>query len=647
MQEGYAEVAGRTWSQVRASGVRPMAVPAVVMSMDGGSRPHGEVLVRSRKAGVSSMRVSASDIASTGCIDLSVIGTTDATIYPRLGSGCSLYVGSASLVETARQARNERAALPSIPAPLETSGPLVSIIVPCYNTPLQYLSDAVDSVRAQSYKSWELILVDDLSDPSSGVASRIENEVSRDHTGRVVAVYRDSNGGISEAQNSGISVAKGELLCVLDHDDLLHPHAIGLLVEEFTKNRDTIVAYSDEDKIVSGCGGSEVFGEEFLKPDWSPTRLLGQMYPCHLTMFRNTRQRWDSRYDGSQDYEYLLRYLRSNEGTVRHVRHTLYHWRKHQGSTSAGMQAKPLANSRAIAAIRQHLDATGQSSCAVTSSPYSGVYWIDRTLTSSDSKSVSIIIPNKDSYDLLSPCISSLDATRYEGRVDIIVVDNGSVSEKTLAYYDELLAGKGSRFKVSVILESMPFNFSTMVNKGAAATDSELLLLLNNDTEIITPDWLKIMASHMDDPCVGAVGPMLLYPSGKIQHAGVYIGFGGVAGHTEKCKHYGDPGYFGRVHLEQEVECVTGACLLTSASLYRELGGFEEQLPEAFNDVDYCLKLRAAGRRVIYTPHSKLYHYESLSRGQDAGTPRFLEAVSFMKDKWDTTNYTDAYTRIR
>lgn len=526
-------------------------------------------------------------------------------------------------------------------APL-TNGAKISILVPCYNTPNDFLEDAIRSVIHQTYQNWELVLVDDRSDKlhvRDTIAAFAEQDAER-----IKPVYRPYNGGISEALSSGLDIAAGDWFCVLDHDDTLAPPALDIIARAIVAHPDAGMVYSDEDKILSWGGGAMIFGEAFRKPDWSPTLLHGQMYTCHLTAYRTNPLRWNKEFDGSQDYEYTLRYLRAYPALeVVHIPEILYHWRKHPASTATSMSIKPEAAINAKRAIREDLVATGFADALVTSSPYQGVYWVDRRPRFHQQDMVSIIIPSKDKVSLLKNCLESIANSSYRGISRVVIVDNGSTRPETLRYYDTL--GCRYHFPVRVVHRPMPFNFSKMVNIGVAESYDDNLLLLNNDTEVITPDWLERML-QLRAPDVGAIGPMLLYADGNIQHAGVRVGQGGVAGHCDAGVPYSTPGYFCRIQLEREVECVTGACLLTTRNAFACVGGFEEKLPEAFNDVDYCLKLRRAGYRILYTPHAKLYHFESVSRGSDAGKPSFAVACDYMASTWGTSTYRDPYTRM-
>ena len=527
--------------------------------------------------------------------------------------------------------------------PPVTNGPLISVLVPCHNTPLEYLEDAVASVMAQTYGNWELVLVDDGSSPSSGVPAYLARLSLLLHPKKLTVFIRSSKGGISCALNTAKNRATGEWFVVLDHDDTLNMYALEHIAANILKDPDVDLIYTDEDKILSGSSkkGTLLYGDTFRKPDWSPTLFQNQMYINHLTALRMTSMQWDPSYDGAQDYEYVLRYLRQNKGTVKHIPNVLYHWRVHPDSTAAGMDVKPAASRNAMRAIKQDLHHKGHFEALVTTTLCQGAYEVHRK--PSRYPSVAVIIPSKDKVQILSSCLESVSNSSYPGPLEVIVVDSGSEEGTTASYYEMLLATYP--LPIKVVESRGPFNFSSLVNAGAEDTEADILVLLNNDTQVITADWLERMVQQFDDINVGAVGAMLLYPDNTVQHAGVQIGRGGVAGHVDSRVSCHAPGYFSRLQLEREVECVTAACLAVRSSLYKEVGGFEVELPEAFNDVDFCLKVRQKGLRIIYTPHAKLYHYESLSRGSDVGKPSFALACSYMKDKWGTERYVDPYYR--
>lgn len=522
--------------------------------------------------------------------------------------------------------------------------PLISIVTGVYNPNPIFLNQAAESVFSQKYDNWEWILVDDHSTEDS-VRELIDSFAKKDS--RVKVLLSTVNEGISEAQNKALRLVTGEWFLVLDHDDVLHKDALLDIALEASKNPTVQLIYSDEDKIDSTGAHSS----PFYKPDWSPALLLSQNYVCHLCAFKvlDLKKRcpkgYEKEYDGSQDYRLLLEY--ANDGVIAaHISKVLYHWRIHAGSTSSGHQAKPGASIAAKKAIKSYLGAfTTIDSCEVLSTEYTGVY--RPFVTVKKDPWVNIIIPTKDHPELIVNTLDSLLKTDYE-YFGVTLVDNGSdltVMQPIYDKYSELFIEQGGRdFKL--IYEKGPFNFSAQVNKGASSSYSiKYLLLLNNDVEILSPSWLKELVWPMEVfQDVGAVGARLLYPNGTLQHAGVLMGVGGIAGHCHKYLPLGNAGYFSRVMTLHEVSAVTGACLLVRKQAFYDVGGLCESMPGAFNDVDFCLKLRKAGHRILYQPWSVLYHYESASRGVDDGNdPIFLSAIKTMQNRWAAEIAYDPY----
>ncbi|MDE1146619.1 MAG: glycosyltransferase family 2 protein [Azospirillaceae bacterium] len=506
--------------------------------------------------------------------------------------------------------------------------PLISVIMPVYNPPLIWLERAIESVRAQSYGDWELCIADDAStDPQVAVVLRRYAQLDA----RIKIVFREKNGHISAACNSALGLATGDYVALLDNDDELPRHALFWVAAEVAAHPDIDALYSDEDKIdVDGMRS-----DPYFKSDWSPTLMLAQNAFSHLGVFRRglVEELGGFRvgFEGSQDHDLILRVAEvSAPDRIRHIPRVLYHWRILPGSTATAGDEKPYAWRAGKRAVEEHLARRG---IAATVSPGPGNYYqVD--YAPETFPRVSIIIPTRDRLDLLRGCIDSLQNESTYPDVEIIVVDNGSVEPETLSYLARLQA----RGTIRVLRDDGPFNYSRLNNRAAEMATGDYLCLLNNDTLVITPDWLQRMMAHAVQPDVGAVGAMLYFADDTIQHAGVTIGMGGVAGHIHRLLPRGSAGYFGRAAVAQDLSAVTGACLVTRRSLYLALGGLNERdLTIAFNDVDYCLRVRESDSRVIWTPMAELYHLESVSRGNDTDPDkiaRFKAEIAYMMARW-------------
>lgn len=477
--------------------------------------------------------------------------------------------------------------------------PLVSVVMPVFNVEATWLQRAVDSVTRQVYSEWELCLVDDHSTSLS--TSQYLKRLHTDGDPRIKILRRSSNGGISAATNDALGLAEGEYVALMDHDDELAPHALFRVVKMLQDNRDLDLIYTDEDKIDPDNRRSA----PFFKPEWSPTLLLGMNYVSHLGVYRRSTMSevggFRSEFDGSQDYDFLLRFLERTD-RVGHIPDVLYHWRSLRESTASHLEAKPHALERGKSAVQQHLERTG-SGGRVTFGRVPGRY---RVLWDRESyPSVSVVIPTRDHLELLEKCVAGLESTEYPN-LQIIIVDNGTTSRRALEYLDQS--------SHDVVRMPGPFNFSHLVNSGVRRAEGELLLLLNNDIEIVDPSWLKELSTQLLVPGIGVVGPKLIYPDGRVQHAGIILGLGGVAGHAFHLNHGDGYGYFGLQQVTHEVSAVTGACLLTTRVLFDAVGGFREDMPVNFNDVAFCLEVRRLGQRVIYDADAVLVHHESASR---------------------------------
>lgn len=511
-------------------------------------------------------------------------------------------------------------------------GPLISVITGVYNTNAHFLSKTIATMLEQTYQKWEWIITDDAS-----TKPEVLSLLSSLSDPRIKLIRHSENKGISEAQNTSLKEVKGEWFFVLDHDDTLDQLALRDLAGAIGANPEAALIYSDEDKKdVNGWPSSP-----FSKPDWSPTQLFSQNYICHLCAYKTSEARtrcpdgFEKEFDGSQDYRYLFQFTKTPV-TVHHLPKILYHWSVHEDSTSSGMDIKSYAGIAARRAITEYISSNRKcKSCSVLSTEYGGVYRPYVSLY--EYPKVTIIVPTKDHPELIIACLDSVLCTNYPS-YEIVLVDNGSDMGKlrgVYSKYEALFTAKGVR--VTLIYENRPFNFSSQINMGAKlSSDSKYLLLLNNDTEILTPDWLSELVWPLElDEGIAAAGSRLLYANGSIQHAGVIMGAGGVADHCHRGHARGTGGYFSRIMALHEVSAVTGACLLVRRDRFDEVGGLCELLPKAFNDVDFCMKLRKAGWRIIYQPWSVLYHYESVSRGVDAhNDPVFVEAHRIMFERW-------------
>lgn len=503
------------------------------------------------------------------------------------------------------------------------SGPL-----PTYNSNIKWLRRAIESVRRQIYPNWELCIADDAS-TDTNVWPAVQEFARWDR--RIKIVRRDKNGGIAAASNDALSLATGNFITMLDHDDELAPAAFYYVALELNRDPQVRFLYSDEDKL-------DQFGRRYdphFKPDWSPDLLLSQNYTSHLSVYdTELMQRvggFREGFAGAQDYDLTLRCIEQlTASQIRHVPRLLYHWRADDSSTASFADAKPYARESALRAVQEHLDRKG---IPASVEPTRTIYQRVKFKLPAEPPLVSIIIPTRDRVALFRICIQSIrDKTDYPN-YEIIVLDNESSEAETQQY----LASLGKDDRVSVHAIEGPFNYSRLNNRGVEIARGSFVALLNNDIEVIDGSWLGELVGQALRPEVGAAGARLRYPDGTIQHGGVILGAGGVAGHAHSGIREED-GYFSRPHLIQNLSAVTAACILIKKSAYLKVGGFDEtNLPVAFNDVDFCLRLRQAGFEIVWTPHAELYHHESASRGLEdtlAKQTRFLAETEYMRTKW-------------
>lgn len=513
-----------------------------------------------------------------------------------------------------------------------------SIIVPLYNTPEKYLRDMIDSVLDQTYSNWELCLADGSDNlEDHGKTEDICREYAKQDS-RIVYKRLEKNGGISENTNECLKMATGDYIGLFDHDDILHPSALYMVMEQIEyENADFI--YTDENSFHETV---EDAYQPHYKPDYSPDTLRSYNYICHFSVFsRELFEQvgyFNKKYDGSQDYDYILR-LTERAHTIIHIPEVLYFWRAHENSVASDISAKPYTVAAAKGALKDHLERMGLEG-AVTDSLLPSTYKINYKIEGTPK--ISILIPNKDHIEDLKRCIDSIRDRSTYSNYEIIIIENNSVNPTTFKYYEELEKCENIR----VVYWEKGFNYSAINNFGRTFATGEYLLLLNNDVEVITLGWLEEMLMFAQRPDVGAVGAMLYYPDDTIQHAGVILGIGGVAGHSHKHFARGAWGYFSRLTLAQNLSCVTAACLMIKASVYDEVGGLTEELAVAFNDVDFCLKVREAGYLNVFTPYAELYHYESKSRGTENTAEkilRFAKEIDYMQRHWQQELLNDPY----
>ncbi|WP_019502761.1 glycosyltransferase [Pseudanabaena sp. PCC 6802] len=506
--------------------------------------------------------------------------------------------------------------------------PVISIIMHVFNSPQEFLEGTIESVVNQVYPYWELCIADDAS-TNEYIKPLLEECMSSDP--RIKVVFRNNTGHISACSNSALELVTGEFIALLDQDDLLTPDALYQVVIAINKHPNVDMLYSDEDRI----GRNNRLSAPFFKPDWCPDSFLSRMYSCHLGIYRVSLVReiggFRFGYEGSQDYDLVLR-LTEKTNQIVHIPKVLYHWRIHPNSTSVkNEKSKDYAFTAAQRAVSDALERRREPGTVISTSRR---YLIVR-YEILEPKKVSIIIPTKNFSNVLNNCLTSIfEKTQYDN-YEVLVIDNGSTEAEALEVLKYWKTTEAKRFEYKHL--DIPFNFSRINNYAVNHTTGDYLLFLNNDTEVITLDWLNAMVEQVQRQSIGAVGALLLYPDDTIQHAGVTAGVGGVAGHSHKYfKAYAD-GYFSQIQTINNYSAVTGACLMCRRSVFEEVGGFEEELSVAFNDVDLCFKMVEKGYRNIYLPHVRLYHYESKSRGADnigEKEVRFRKENLYMQNRW-------------
>ena len=518
-----------------------------------------------------------------------------------------------------------------------TIRPLFSILIPVYNTPAPWLREALESVCNQVYQEWELCLADDGSTRQETL-DVLEEFRMRDPK-RIKCARLPGNSGIAVASNTAARLATGTFLALLDHDDVLTPNALLEMALRLEQTPEADLLYSDEDKLTM----AGEFVQPFYKPDFSPELLLAQNYLCHFSAIR-TSVFWDvggfqEGIDGSQDFDLFLR-VTEVARSVEHIPKILYHWRIVPGSTAADISAKggPWHESSRqalrAAIARRHWQAE------VMDGLLPDTYRVKFAVAPTEQ--VTIIIPTKDKVDFLQVCIESIRKHTTHPSYEILVISNNSEKEETYAYLERAMRAKILRF----LRYDIPFNYAAINNFAVRHCDSPYLLFLNNDTQVTNAEWLTSMLEFAQHKAIGAVGAKLLYRDGTIQHAGVVLGIGGVAGHSHRYMAEHCPGYFGQLNVIRNYSAVTAACLVTRREVFEAVGGFNEDLAVAFNDVDFCLEVCKAGYRIVYTPYARLYHYESASRGSDTtleNAGRFRTEIAYMLAKWGPRLQHDPY----
>jgi len=523
--------------------------------------------------------------------------------------------------------------------------PKISIITPVYNPDEKWLRACVESVLNQTYNNWELCLADDAS-TKPHVRKVLEEYRKKDK--RIKVVYRKKNGHICRASNSALKLATGEFVALLDHDDEITPHALYEVVELLNKHKDADFIYSDEDKLE--LDGTRV--EPFFKPDWSPDMFLSSNYLCHLSVIKKKLVDrvggFRPGHEGSQDYDLFLRATEKTD-KIYHIPDILYSWRKVSGSTAAVYEVKEYANKASLKALsdaikRRKLKATIESGLVP------GTFRVKYKIIGNPL--VSIIIPTKDKVNYLKKCIKSLlEKTDYQN-YEVLIVDTGSKERETSNYYKKLKSNP----KVRILRWKKPFNFAAVNNSAVKKAKGKYVLFLNNDTEVIIPEWLSAMLEHAQRKKAGAVGAKLLYPTDQIQHAGIVLGIKGgpiekgVAGHAYKMFSDEEPGrlpLFNGKDTIRDCSAVTAACMMIKKKIFEGIDGFDDQLKIAFNDVDLCLRLMKKGYLNVYTPYAKFYHHESISVGRpDRGTRNVVEfqkEIEMMLKKWGDLLQNDPY----
>lgn len=503
--------------------------------------------------------------------------------------------------------------------------PLISIVVPVYNTPQVFLRQMIESVQNQSYSEWELCIGN--ASPENKEMKKILEEYKND--ARIKEVEIPENKGISQNTNRAMEIASGEWIGLLDHDDLLAPNALYEIAKAVNEHPDAEVIYTDEDKVTTDL--KEHF-QPHLKPDFNLDLLRSNNYICHFFVAsRDLIKRvggFRPEFNGAQDYDLILRCTEQAKQIV-HIPKILYHWRVHKASTADNPASKMYAFDAGKRAIEEHL-VRCRTKGTVQHTKDLGFYRVKYEVCGEPL--VSLIIPNKDQSEALKKCLDSIREKTSYRNYEIIIVENNSEEPETFAFYKKI-AGE----KIKIVTWEGEFNYSAINNFGVRHARGDYLLLLNNDVEIINGDWLTEMLSHCQRKEVGIVGAKLYYPDNTIQHAGIIIGIGGVAGSVFVGLPRAFSGYLHKASIQLDLSAVTAACMLVKRSVFEQVGGLEEKLKVAFNDVDFCLRVREKGYLVVYDPYAELYHYESKTRGAEDTKEkirRFQTEIEYMRSHW-------------
>lgn len=507
--------------------------------------------------------------------------------------------------------------------------PKISIVIPLYRTPEKYLKELIDSIQVQTYANWELCLSDGSGHNSPLVDILKQYELDDE---RIKVVYNKNALQISENTNAALEIASGDFIAFADHDDLLAPNALYECVYEINRDSTIDILYTDEDKI--DMSGKEYFMPHF-KPDFNIDMLRSVNYICHLFVVKKDIVQevglLNPEFNGAQDYDFVLRCIEATTN-IKHIPQILYHWRAHKDSTAENPESKEYAFRAGMRAIAAHYDRVGIKA-TVEKTGLAGLYRTRYIIPSEPM--ISIIIPNKDHIDDLDKCIKSIESKSRYRNYEFIIVENNSTEEKTFQYYKKL-EESCSRAKV-LYWEEEGFNYPAINNFGVEHAKGEYLLFLNNDTEIVNEDCLEELLGYCMRADVGAVGARLYYEDGTVQHAGVIVGLGGVAGHAFVAFPKEHWGYFGRIHMAQDYSAVTAACMMVKKTVFEEVKGFDERYAVAFNDVDLCMKIVSAGYLIVYNPYAELNHYESKSRGYEdteEKVQRFNSEIELFRSRW-------------
>lgn len=515
----------------------------------------------------------------------------------------------------------------------------ISILVPLYNTPESFLKEMIDSVMNQTYYNWELCLADGSDDAHAYVEQIVKEYQEKDKNNKRILYKRLlKNEGISGNTNQCLTMATGEYIGLFDHDDILHPSVLYEYLKRINEE-DADYLYCDETTFKSGDINHML--TMHFKPDYAIDNLRANNYICHFSVFKASLLEGDElfrpQFDGSQDHDMILR-LTDKAKNIVHVPRLMYYWRCHEGSTASNIEAKPYAIEAAKGAVADHLRRHGYDHFKITSTrAFETIFKIRYEIKGTPL--VSIVIPSKDHIDDLKRCIDSiLEKSTYDN-YEIIVVENGSEESRTFAYYKQLEDNP----KITVVTYKKEpdesFNYSRVCNEGERKARGEYILLLNNDIEVITVNWIEEMLMYAQRDDVACVGAKLYYPNKTIQHAGVVLALGAhrTAGHSHYMQHRENLGYMGRLCYTQDVSAVTGACLMVKKELYDEIGGLGEDFAISLNDVDFCLRFREKGLLNVFTPFAELYHYESASRGSDMigqNAERYNKESEYFREKW-------------